>query len=177
MKQTVDSRTFPRVAAILLVASVGWMPPPAQASNCEVGAKVTDRKGRTGTVVKMDGQNKNSCYVQYPGVDKPEYTLQWMLTPAGKSREESAGSGALARGHYSCFAAAGIAGTMKLDITGDGSYAGNGKSGRYSFDPGTQKIQFTSGPWEGFHGKRLAPGKIGVSSRPGGSYMTTCDLK
>ena len=161
------------LAAVLVVA--GFAAVAAEASNCQMGAQVTDRQGRTGTVVKMDGQN--SCYVQFPGGGKPEYKLQWMLTPAGKTPQQMAGSGALAKGNYSCWAAGGIAGTMKLAITGAASYAGNGKPGSYSFDAASQKIQFTSGPWAGMYGARLAPGKIGVSSRPGGSYMTTCDLQ
>ena len=168
-------RMTSRAAALFAFAAAALAPIPAQASNCQMGAQVTDRQGRTGTVVKMDGQN--SCYVQFPGGGKPELKLQWMLTPAGKTQQQMAGSGPLARGHYSCWAAGGIAGTMKLDITGGSSYAGNGKAGSYRFDEASQKIQFTSGPWAGMYGARLGPGKIGVSSRPGGSYMTTCNLK
>jgi hypothetical protein len=163
-----------RVMAVL-IAVAGSMALPAEASNCVMGAQVTDRKGRTGTVVKMDG--KNSCHVQFAGGGKPELYLQWQLTPAGKTREQLAGSGALPKGNYSCWAAGGIAGTMKLTISGTSSYAGNGKGGSYRYDEASQKIEFTSGPWGGMYGKRLAPSKIGVSSRPGGPWMTTCDLK
>lgn len=173
------TRQTPRMVSALAALIAGCFVLPVQASNCQVGAQVTEKKGqgRTGTVVKMDGQNKNSCYVQFAGGNKPEYFLQWQLVPASKGGQPVAASDTVVRGHYSCWAAAGIAGTMKLEITGSSSYAGNGKSGTYKYDPASQKIQFVSGPWEGFHGKRLGQGKIGVSSRPGGSYMTTCNLK
>lgn len=164
-----------RLCVTLALAAAGWASLPAEASNCVMGAQVTDRKGKTGTVVKMDG--KNSCYVQFAGEAKPHYYMQWMLTPAGKTREQVAGSGALAKGTYSCWAAGGIAGTMKLTISGGSSYAGNGKGGSYKYEEASQKIQFTSGPYDGMYGKRLAPSKIGISSRPGGPWMTTCDLK
>jgi hypothetical protein len=166
-----------RLGMILGLMAAGWAALPAQASNCVVGAQVTDRKGRAGTVVKMDGQNKNSCYVQFAGGGKPEMYLQWQLTPAGKTREQMAGGGALPGGTYSCWAAGGIAGTMKLSISGSTSYAGNGKGGSYKYDEASQKIQFTSGPYGGMYGKRLGPRKIGISSKPAGPWMTTCDLK
>lgn len=164
-----------RLCMTLALATAGWAALPAEASNCVMGAQVTDRNGKTGTVVKMDG--KNSCYVQLPGEAKPHYYMQWMLTPAGKTREQVAGSGALTKGTYSCWAAGGIAGTMKLTISGGSSYAGNGKGGSYQYEEASQKIQFTSGPYGGMYGKRLAPTKIGISSKPGGPWMTTCDLK
>lgn len=97
-------------------------------------------------------------------------------SPAKGAVQVSEG-GALARGRYECWAAAGVAGTLNLEIKGDTTYAGNGKAGDLTYDPQTGKISFQSGPWAGFYGKRLGSGKIGISSRPGGSYNTSCDLK
>ena len=83
----------------------------------------------------------------------------------------------MAMGSYDYWAAAGVAGSLNLEITSGSTYAGKGKSGRYTYDPRTHKISFQSGPWAGSYGERLEPGKIGISSRPGGFYNTTCDLK
>lgn len=90
---------------------------------------------------------------------------------------QAADSGALASGRYECWAAGGVAGALNLEIKSDATYAGNGKTGVYAYDPQTRNISFQSGPWAGFYGKRLEPGKIGISSRPGGFYSTSCDLK
>jgi hypothetical protein len=66
----------------------------------------------------------------------------------------------------------------RLVIKSASQYAdASGKTGNYSYDPATRKIVFQSGPWAGSYGEKLGSGKIGVSSRPGGYYGTTCDLK
>lgn len=139
---------------------------------CKLGARVTDRSNRSGIVVEAKG---NDCRVKLDD-GSTRYYLQWMLK-SGSPGAQSHADGPLAKGRYECWAAAGIAGTLRLEIRGDTSYAGNGKSGNYTYDARTRKISFQSGPWAGFYGGRLGSGKIGISSRPGGSYNTVCDLK
>ncbi|MBI1890516.1 MAG: hypothetical protein HYS18_07720 [Burkholderiales bacterium] len=90
----------------------------------------------------------------------------------------SAQGGPLTLGNYQCTAAGGIAGKLKIKITGSSQYAdGNGKPGSYMYDPKSNLIEFKSGPWAGNFGKKLGPRKIGITSRRGGSANTICDLK
>lgn len=80
-------------------------------------------------------------------------------------------------GLYHCVAAGGIAGTLKLEIINASQYGnGKGKRGSYSLS-GDGKLSFSSGPWEGYFGKMLGPGKIGLASRDNGYYGTICDRK
>jgi hypothetical protein len=51
----------------------------------------------------------------------------------------------------------------------------NGKAGKYTFDAKNGDIVFETGAWAGFFGKKLAAGKIGISSRRGGFSNTVCD--
>ena len=53
----------------------------------------------------------------------------------------------------------------------------HGKTGESRHDPKTHKIEFRSGPWEGYYGGVLGPRRIGLASRSGGHYGTVCDLK
>ncbi|CAG1003526.1 hypothetical protein BURK2_03222 [Burkholderiales bacterium] len=81
-------------------------------------------------------------------------------------------------GTYHCVAAGGVAGTLQIVIKSASRYADrNGKTGEYTYDAKSGQIRFPSGPWEGFYGAQLRAGKIGIASRPGGSYNTICDLK
>ncbi|KAF0112967.1 MAG: hypothetical protein FD149_2273, partial [Rhodospirillaceae bacterium] len=43
-------------------------------------------------------------------------------------------------GSYDCWAAAGVAGSLNLEITSGSTYAGKGKSGSYAYDPRTLAI-------------------------------------
>lgn len=166
------------ISALLGIASPRAAPNVAKGDSvCQVGARVTDRQNRSGVVADAKGSD---CYVKLDGSTdaKPGYYLAWMLKPEGAGKQvAAAGGNELARGRYDCWAAAGVAGTLKLEITGNSTYSGNGKTGSYAYDAKTQKIIFSSGPWAGFFGARFAAGKIGISSRPGGFYGTTCDLK
>ncbi len=95
---------------------------------------------------------------------------------AGARPGGGAGSGALETGSYTCWTANGVAGTLKLVIRNGSQYAdGQGKTGSYAYDAGSGRIEWKTGPWGGFYGTKLAPGKIGISSRPGGFSNTTCD--
>ncbi|MBI3147692.1 MAG: hypothetical protein HYZ17_04190 [Betaproteobacteria bacterium] len=81
-------------------------------------------------------------------------------------------------GTYHCVAAGGVAGTLQIVIKSASRYADRkGKTGEYTYDAKSGEIRFPSGPWEGFYGAQLRAGKIGIASRPGGSYNTICDLK
>ena len=142
--------------------------------NCRVGIRVRDRDGNTGIVVRATGA---SCHVRLDDTGEEGYYLQWMLTPADASQATAAGGTALEPGSYACWAANGVAGTLKLVIVDSSHYSdGTGNLGRYAFDPASGAIQWQAGPWDGFHGKRLGPGRIGISSRPGGFFATTCEL-
>jgi len=146
--------------------------------NCRVGTRVTDRENRTGVVVRADGP---SCHVKIDGTGEERYYLQWMLTPGGGTNQASqarnaAPGGPLETGSYSCWAANGVAGTLRLVIRSGSQYAdGNGTAGSYRYDAGSGRITFQSGPWGGFYGTALEPGKIGISSRPGGFSNTVCN--
>lgn len=141
---------------------------------CKLGAQVIDRRNQSGVVVEAKGSD---CRVRHAD-GSVHYYLAWMLSPAAVEGARSKGSGGLSVGSYHCVAAAGVAGTLRLVIRSMTQYADrNGTTGRYSFDPQTRKIVFESGPWAGYYGAQLGPGKIGLSSRPGNYYGTSCDLK
>ncbi len=148
--------------------------PPAAKSACQIGAHVTDRQKRSGVVIEAKGAD---CRVKLDD-GAVRYYLAWMLEPAGEAATPGAGAGGLTIGRYQCSAAGGIAGTLQLVIKSDSQYADrNGKTGTYAHDPKTGKIRFESGAWAGSYGEKLGPSKIGIASRPGGYYGTTCDLK
>ncbi len=104
------------------------------------------------------------------------------MSPAGRVDAGQLPAVTVARtvspGSYNCWAAGGVAGTLQIIIKNESQYADrNGKPGSYAYDSKTQEIVFESGPWAGYYGKSLGPGKIGIASRPGGYYGTVCDLK
>ena len=117
-------------ASVLVLA---YLPLQAAANNCVMGAKVTDRQNRTGTVIMAKGPD---CRVKFDDGSE-RYYLAWMLRPAGSGgAAQAAGGGAAPRsGTYHCVAAGGVAGTLQLVIHGSNAYSDrSGKSGRYSFD-------------------------------------------
>lgn len=156
---------------------------------CKLGAQVTDRGNRTGVVVEAKGAD---CRVRHAD-GSVHYYLAWMLSSAGggsagrqaggegaqsKKSGPSTGGGTLTVGSYQCWAAGGVAGTLRIVIKSATQYAnGNGTAGRYTFDPQTRKIVFDSGPWGGYYGAQFNARQIGISSRPGNYYGTTCELK
>jgi hypothetical protein len=161
-------------AATVLVLTC--LPLQAVANNCVMGAKVTDRQNRTGTVIMAKGSD---CRVKFDDGSE-RYYLAWMLSPAGTGTggKAAGAAGAPRNGTYHCVAAGGVAGTLQLVIKGGNEYSDrSGKSGRYNFDAATGKITFQSGGFSGYFGKLLGPAKIGLSSRDGGFYGTVCDMK
>lgn len=180
-------RIFPIAAAtaagLIIIAS----PVAAQTGVCKVGARVVDRQDRAGVVTEANGSD---CRVKLDNGESRFY-LAWMLASAGRNGKAGApGNSAAAPnsskaaskgptpGRYECWAAGGVAGTMRIVIRNASTYADSkGTVGEYSFDADTDKFTFDSGPWAGYFGKKLGPKQLGISSRPGNYYGTTCDLK
>lgn len=79
-------------------------------------------------------------------------------------------------GLYQCYGNAG--GNMKLRFTGGTGYANEqGSAGQFKMRPSGQ-LEFVSGPWKGFYAKDLGNGRVGLTSRPDGTfYNMTCDPK
>lgn len=95
-------------------------------------------------------------------------------SPARAAPPAAQAGGAPRPGNYQCFG--GSAGNMKLRFMGRNSYANEqGASGTYKFRPSGQ-MEFVSGPWKGFYAKSLGNGRVGLTSRPDGTfYQMTCD--
>lgn len=114
----------------------------AQSGACQVGARVTDRQDRSGTVVEAKGAD---CRVKLDD-GSLHYYLAWMLSPAGGEATQTASGSALSPGPYDCWAAGGVAGTLQIIIKNESQYADrNGKPGSYAYDSKTQEIVFESG--------------------------------
>ena len=68
-----------------------------------------------------------------------------------------------APGMYQCFSFGGAGGAMKVEIRGAGRYANEqGTAGKYELD-GNGNMVFVSGPWEGYFGRALDGGKLGLT--------------
>lgn len=174
------SKTLLVVLAAVTASSIFPGSAHAQSGACQVGARVVDRQDRTGVVTEAKGSD---CRVKLDNGESRFY-LAWMLAAADKARKPEAEtaqggkSAPLATGNYECWAAGGVAGTMRISIRNATTYADSkGVSGKYSLDAESGKFEFDTGPWKGYFGKKLGPKKFGVSSRPGNYYGTTCDLK
>lgn len=146
----------------------------AQSGACQMGAKVSDRQNRSGTVIEAKGAD---CRVRLED-GSVRYYLAWMLSPSGGAASTGGQAASLSPGSYACTAAGGVAGSLRLVIKDESRYTDRqGAGGTYQFEAKTGKIVFSSGPWAGNYGQRLGAKKIGVSSRPGGYSSTVCDLK
>jgi hypothetical protein len=164
-------RYYAIIAGCALVFLASATDAAAQSGACQMGARVIDREKRNGTVVEAKGSD---CRVKLED-GTVKYYLAWMLEPAGSETKDK---GPVLKGSYTCVAGGGAAGTLRLVIKSDTEYADrNGKTGTYEFDAKTGRFVFKTGAWEGFYGKLLGPRKIGITSRPGGSANTICDLK
>lgn len=96
---------------------------------------------------------------------------------AAASTPAAAAGGRVQPGAYHC--SGGSAGNMQLSFKAGGQYANaQGKAGAYGFDAASGRLTFTSGPWEGFFGRLLPGGKIGLSSKPDTtSYYMVCERR
>jgi hypothetical protein len=148
-------------------------PASAQANgNCKVGLSVTDRAGKTGTVVSSS--DPTSCWVQFPD-GKKDYYLGWMLRPAGGAKPAAAAvATAIPAKKYQCYASGNYL-FMDLIIKDGSNYTdGGGKAGKFAYDPKTQMINFQSGPFKGQYSKYRGKDGIGLASKPTTFWATVC---
>ena len=140
-----------------------------------VGAKVTDRQNKTGTVLKTQG---GMCRLKMDGTGEEKSYLFWMLRPAGTS---AAPTDKLVNGVYPCYSLSGTTlNYMFMDVVIDGPDAyrdKKGNKGRYKLESATGKIVFESGPLAKANAKLLAGPKIGLNMNGGSFFNTTCSLK
>lgn len=143
---------------------------------CHVGQRVGLPGSGQGTVVALRGTG--GCDVKADGYENVQTWAAWMLTSVGGAaaplNKAVLPGGAPRPGNYQCFG--GSAGNMKLRFGGGNSYSNEqGATGSYKFRPSGQ-MEFVSGPWKGFYAKTLGNGRVGLTSKPDGTfYQMTCD--
>lgn len=138
---------------------------------CKPGVKVQDRKDRSGVIT---GVSNGMCKVRFPGEQKDESYLHWMLRPAGSS---AVTADKLVKGVYKCYHSGGYA-FIDIHIDGPSTYRDkNGKEGRYSLDAGTGRIVFESGTLKPASAKLFNGPKIGLNMSGQNVYNTTCGMK
>jgi hypothetical protein len=159
---------------LMLASSLALSAEFKKEQDCVVGAQVTDRQNKTGTVTSV---SKSMCRVKLDDGKETSY-LFWMLRPAGTS---AVTSDRLVSGTYMCYSSAGnTLNYMFMDIVIDGptSYRDKqGTKGSYKLDEATGKIVFESGPLTTANAKLLAGPKIGLNMSGGRVFNTTCGLK
>ena len=142
--------------------------------DCVVGAKVTNRQNKTGTVTSVSG---GMCRIKFDDGTQTSHMF-WMLRPAGASAD--AGD-KLVNGVYPCYSLSGTTlNYMFMDIQIDGPTAyrdKKGNKGSYKLDPATGKIVFESGPLAKANAQLLPGPKIGLNMTGGSFFNTTCSLK
>lgn len=146
-------------------------------ASCKVGQRVVLPGGQQGTVIGLNG---SACNVQADGYKDYNTWAAWMLyavpgTPAAQIAPAAKLGGQPTAGFYQCYG--GAAGNMKLRF-GPGWYENEqGKRGTYTMRPSGQ-MALATGPWAGFYAKTLSPTKVGLTSKPDGTfYNMTCDRK
>jgi len=159
---------------LMLWSALGIAAEFKKAQDCVVGAKVTDRQNRSGTVTSVSG---GMCRVKLDG-GKEISTLFWMLRAAGTS---TAATEKLVKGIYPCYSLSGSTLNytfMDIQIDGPTAYRDKqGYKGTYKLDEGTGKIVFESGPLTKANAKLLAGPRIGINMNGGSFFNTTCSLK
>lgn len=158
------------LAVLLLTASAARSAEFKSEKECVVGSKVTDRKGREGTIASVD---RTMCRVAFPDGTSSSY-LFWMLRKAGASAETD---DVLVPGTYTCYTSVGSSihyAFVDVVIDGPTSYRDrNGKGGTYRVEP-SRKIVFESGPLSAMTAKLLAGPKIGLNMSGGSFFNTVC---
>lgn len=151
--------------------------PGPQASDnpelCIVGLKVLAPGGAPGAVVKIEG---TGCTVKDDATGLESVWAEFMLEPApGTAPTFETAPGAPAAGMYQC--RGGPAGNFRIEFRAGNAYANDkGVAGVYAFDPATANVDFTTGPWEGFYGRVLKDGDVGMTSNPSRSFFQmTCE--
>lgn len=137
---------------------------------CATGTRVTDKQGKSGTVVGID-RYMSLCQVRLDDGSQ-NYYLFWMLHSAGTSAETN---DKLVPGTYKCYASGNYA-FMDVSVTGPGSYSSAGSSGRFRVMP-SRDIVFDSGPLTKYRAHLLDGPSIGLNSNGDSFYGTTCDLQ
>jgi hypothetical protein len=121
---------------------------PQENGICRIGATVSDRQGRTGTVI--DAPSASMCRVCFSDGTSNSY-LTWMLSagrPAPAAPRQGGQGGP--SGNYQCYG--GAAGNMRITIRG--------------------------GRWNEFYAEALPDGKVGISSKPNGRpYYMVCERR
>lgn len=162
------------VPTLFVTAVLGSAAEFKSPSECVTGTRVSDRRGQTGKITKVNG---SMCSVLWDSTGNDVATLFWMLRPEGES--QIAGS-KLANGVYKCYSLTGTTlNYMFLDvrITGPDQYEDQkGNAGKYSVEP-SGKLVFSSGPLQKANGKVLSGTKIGLNMNGGSFFNTTCSLK
>ncbi len=142
--------------------------------DCVVGAKVTNRQNKTGTVMSVSG---GMCRLKLDD-GKETSTLFWMLRPAGAAVEAT---DKLVKGVYPCYSLSGTTLNylfMDIQIDGPAAYRDKkGNKGSYKLEAATGKIVFESGPLTKANAKLLPGPKIGLNMTGGSFFNTTCSLK
>lgn len=84
--------------------------------------------------------------------------------------------GPLEPGSYSCSAEA--AGTFPIEVIDGNRYRDRaGTVGEYAYDAATSRITWTSGSLAGQYGRKLKPGKFGLSSAPARTLYVVCNRR
>ena len=159
------------LAASLLLSFAAHAAEFKKVDECKPGVKVQDRKDRSGVIT---GVSNGMCKVRFPGEQKDESYLHWMLRPAGSS---AVTADKLVKGVYKCYHSGGYA-FIDIHIDGPDTYRDkNGKAGKYRLDAGTGKIVFESGTLKPASAKLFNGPKIGLNMSGQNVYNTTCGMK
>jgi hypothetical protein len=168
---------FSFAAAAPAACFLALMAHPAAAQeklrSCAVGQRVVMPGGYPGTVSAVYGQG--GCTVKdAKGLESSWAAFMLSAAPGSPAPKEAPIPPTLKAGTYQCFG--GAAGNMKLRFGPGATYANEqGAKGVYIMRPSGQ-MQFTSGPWKGFYAKTLDNGRVGLTSKPDGTfYQMTCD--
>lgn len=144
-------------------------------SDCVSGIRVTDRQGRSGTVVSANG---SMCTVKLDESGKESSYIFWMLRTEGSGSGPSGDS--LVAGTYKCYSLAGATLNymfMDVRIQSTTRYQDqDGRAGSYRLEAGG-KIVFESGPFATANAKLLPGPKIGMNQNGGSFFNTSCSLQ
>ena len=173
--------TFNQIAAAALFAgAMVFIAAPAQADTsykaCVVGDRVANKALEVGTVTET--RDGISCYVDMDNGEKHSYYLMWMLHLANTPLVNPALVKVVKVGRYTCYAGVPVQYTFSdIIITSGSTYKDNRKvAGRYRYSAATQIITFVSGSFKGAYAKYRDDGSIGLASKPGGFFATSCGL-
>lgn len=144
------------------------------ASECTIGARVTDRQNKSGVIVAVEG---TLCKVQLDETGKTESKIFWMLRAGGASVRPD---DKLVPGLYPCYSLAGGVlnyAFIDIHILSANAYRDKaGAKGTYRIEP-SGKMVFESGPLASANARLLAGPRIGLNMHGGNFFNTSCSLK